>query len=63
MTRRDADIISYMYNDTEQKIREKIAKEIEAAHEGDGKSAPWCDITLEYCSCKKAATIARGKNG
>ncbi len=28
MTRRDADIIGYMYNDTEQKIREQIAKEM-----------------------------------
>ncbi len=28
MTRRDEDIIGYMYNDTEQKIREKIAKEM-----------------------------------
>lgn len=28
--RRDQDIVGYMYNDTEQAIREKIAKEIEA---------------------------------
>jgi hypothetical protein len=62
MTRRDADIIGYMYNDTEQKIREKIAQEIEAAHKGDGKSI-WCDLTLEYCSCVDTAAIARGNNG
>ena len=28
--RRDQDIIGYMYNDSEQLIREKIAKEIES---------------------------------
>jgi hypothetical protein len=55
--RRDADIIGYMYNDTEQKIREQIAKEIElvamATHE---KSYP--DAVGAF---RMAIDIARGK--
>ena len=43
----------------EFQTREKIAKEIETAHKGDGESI-WCDLTLEYCSCADAASIARG---
>jgi hypothetical protein len=53
--RRDADIIGYMYNDTEQKIREQIAKEIEA-NCGLAYSCAFTD-----CTCNKAAAIARGK--
>ena len=59
MARRDKDIISYMYNDTEQQIRERIAKEIEAIKPnhwwGNGKFAQ--NVIAE------AAAIARGNNG
>lgn len=51
--RRDADIIGYMYNDTEQKIREKVAQEIEA--KADETYYDEKEIWLE------AAAIARGK--
>ena len=51
--RRDKDIIGYKYNDDEQKLREQIAKEIEAS----------CDATTYNCicgHCLDAAAIARG---
>ena len=54
--RRDADIIGYMYNDTEAKIREQIAKEIEA----NCGFIQFC--TFGDCTCGTAANIARGNN-
>ena len=57
--RRDQDIIGYMYNDTETKIREKVAQEIE--------SEMIKECATEECGCKVrnpvlklAADIARG---
>jgi hypothetical protein len=58
MTRRDADIIGYMYNDTEQKIREQIAKEIEAIH----PDTSWTYDADIVKVVEEAAAIARGKN-
>ncbi len=57
MTRRDADIIGYMYNDTEQKIREQIAQEIEAKC-----VCPESKNTFMSCEFEEAAIIARGNN-
>lgn len=54
-------MITHYVNRLESVLREQIAKEIEAAHKGDGSSV-WCDITLEYCSCDEAIKIARGKS-
>jgi hypothetical protein len=58
--RRDQDIIGYMYNDTEAKIREKIASEIE-----DLIDPPPIDeidhIIVDVI--KRCADIARGQNG
>lgn len=59
--RRDADIIGYMYNDTEQKIREKVAQEIEAYWEQqveDGIGV-YFDFNSKFCF-QEAAAIARG---
>jgi len=56
--RRDADIIGYMYNDTEAKIREQIAAEIE-----DLIDPPPVD-EVDYIVVdviKRCAAIARGK--
>lgn len=55
--RRDQDIIGYMYNDTESKIREQIAAEIE-----DLIDPPPID-EIDYIIVdviKKCAEIARG---
>ena len=56
--RRDADIIGYMYNDTEAKIREQIAAEIE-----DLIDPPPVD-EIDYIIVdviKRCASIARGQ--
>ncbi len=62
MTRRDADIIGYMYNDTEQKIREQIAKEIEAIMPADESNT---DISFKIWNTvvEQCAAIVRGNNG
>lgn len=55
--RHDQDIIGYMYNDTEQKIREKIAKEIESISLDNG------DINSQLNALGMrilAAKVARG---
>jgi hypothetical protein len=62
MTRRDADIISYMYNDTEQKIREKIAKEIEGLYHNDRENTCRKDNCIPCMIVDSAVAIARGKN-
>ena len=53
--RRDQDIIGYLYNDTEQKIREQIAQEIEA----NCGFIQFC--SFGDCTCAASADIARGK--
>lgn len=55
--RRDKDIIGYMYNDTEAKIREQIAAEIE-----DSFDPPPVDEKdyLIWDVIQKCANIARG---
>ncbi len=61
--RRDADIIGYVYNDTEQKIREKVAEEIEAYWEKqveDGIGVNF-DFNSKFCF-QEAAAIARNGN-
>ena len=49
MERRDKDIIGYLYNDHDKKLREQIAREIEA------------DPDATHISIKLAAAIARGE--
>lgn len=56
--RRDADIIGYMYNDTEEIIREKIAKEIESISLDSGEP----NSQLNALGMRiLAAEIARGR--
>lgn len=65
MSRRDKDIIGYLYNDSEQKIREQIAQEIEAILlterllAGDDHSDLHPFIKAVYKQC---IAIARGEN-
>ena len=64
MERRDKDIVGYLYNDHDKKLREQIAREIEA-------EGPWCDNphhreegrkSANDCPCYIfAAAIARGE--
>lgn len=56
--RRDKDIIGYMYNDTEQNIREKIAQEIESISLDAGEE----NSQLNALGMRiMAANVARGK--
>jgi hypothetical protein len=61
MTRRDADIIGYMYNDTEQKIREQIAREIEETMPADTENvAENFSFEVWNMAVSQCAAIARG---
>ena len=65
MARRDKDIISYMYNDTEQQIREQIAKELEevAVILMRSNDYNFNDTAVRAKAFFLAADLVREKNG